>query len=194
MTTVARQPGPDEQQPQARDEAEQGAVTALSRSPQRPLVLGEAADAHHQGVGDDGDDRPCEQDTGHDARRVRGDRLGVRREHGEHEPRCGDGQPGRVDGPRLAGLELGPCARVLAQEAGEGAQLEEAEVAPADLAGDPQALDETVADGVGQPVLEPVEAVGEPSGEAVVVSEAAEGLAQLLQATRAKLAERLANF
>ena len=47
-------------------------------------------------------------------------------------------------------------ARVVAQEAGQAAQ-QPAEVAAADLAGDPQPLDDPVADGVGQPLLEPVE-------------------------------------
>ena len=82
---------------------------------------------------------------------------------------------------RLPGLELGPGAGVLAQEARQGAQ-QVAEVGAADLAGDAQALDEPVADGVAQPVLEPVEAVVEAPGEPVVVRERPERLAQLLRA------------
>ena len=48
-----------------------------------------------------------------------------------------------------------------------------AEVAAADLAGDPQRLDEAVAHRVGQPLLEPVEALVEPARRAVVLGEGA---------------------
>ena len=70
--------------------------------------------------------------------------------HQQHQPRRGDREPGAVDRPGLAGLELGAGAGVVAQVAGQVAQ-QPPELAAADLAGDPQPLDDPVADRVGQP-------------------------------------------
>jgi hypothetical protein len=77
-----------------------------------------------------------------------------------------------------------------------GAQ-QPAEVGPADVARDPQRLDDPVGHGVGQPGLEPVEALPEPARRAVVLGERHERherherLAQLDGSAVAELAERL---
>ena len=67
---------------------------------------------------------------------------------------------GAVDGPGLSRLHLRAGAGVVAQVARQVAQ-QPAELAAADLAGDPGAST-TVADRVGQLVLQPVEALAEP--------------------------------
>jgi len=62
---------------------------------------------------------------------------------------------------------------VIAEEARQGAQ-HPAELAAADLPGQPQRLDDPVGGRVGQLVLEPVQGGAEPPGGVVVVGEAGE--------------------
>ena len=78
------------------------------------------------------------------------DDLGLEGHEQQHQPRRRDGEPGAVDRPGLARLHLRAGAGVVAQVARQVAQ-QPAELAAADLAGDPQALDDPVADRVGQP-------------------------------------------
>ena len=107
------------------------------------------------------------------------DDLGLERHEQQHQPRRRDREPRTVDGPGLARLHLRAGAGVVAEVAGQVAQ-QPAELAATDLAGDPQALDHPVADGVGQPGLEPVEGLAEPPGDLVVERELVERLAQRL--------------
>ena len=62
---------------------------------------------------------------------------------------------------------------------------------PPDLARDPQALDDPVADGVGEPGLEPVEGLAEPAAHLVVERELVERVAQRLGAAGAEPGQRV---
>lgn len=87
-------------------------------------------------------------------------------------------------------LELRACPGLVAQVAGEVAQRP-AELAAAHLAGDPQPLDHTVPGRVGEPVLEPIQAVAEPPGHLIVEGELVERLAQGLRAAGAQSGQRI---
>ena len=97
-----------------------------------------------------------------------------------------------------AALIVQPCrvsssARVRAssrRNADKRAQ-QPAEVGAADLTRHPQRLDDAVTHRVGERRLEPVEAVVEPAGRAVVLAEAGERPAQLLRTADAELGQRL---
>ena len=74
-------------------------------------------------------------------------------------------------------LDLGPGAVVLAQEGRQRAQ-EPAEVAATYLAGDPQRLNDAVADWIRQPLLRRVQCVVEAAIGSVVLREGGEGRLQ----------------
>ena len=114
----------------------------------------------------------------------------LERHQQEHDPRRGDREAGAVDGPGLSRLELGAGAGVVAQEPGEVAQ-QPPEVTAADLAGDAQALDDPVADRVGEALLEAVEALPEPAGDLVVERELGERHPQGLRAAGAERGDRV---
>ena len=123
-------------------------------------------------------------------RSVAGDHLGLERHQQQHHPRRCDREPRAVDRPRLAGLELGAGAEVVTEVAGEVAQ-QSPELAAADLTRDPQALDHPVADRVGEAILEPVQAVSEPSRHLVVEGERLERRAQRLRSPHRERGNRV---
>ena len=67
-----------------------------------------------------------------------------------------DREPCAIDGPALPGLDLAAGPGVFTQRLTEAAQ-QAADVGAADVAGEPQRLDDAVGNGVGELVGEPVE-------------------------------------
>ena len=61
------------------------------------------------------------------------DHVGLEAQQQQHQPGRGDSEPGAVDRPRLAGLQLGTSARVVTQECRQRAQ-QPSEIAATDLA------------------------------------------------------------
>ncbi len=113
-------------------------------------------------------------------RRIATDHRGLEAHHQQHEPGRRDGEPGAVHRPRLPGLHLGAGARLVAQVSREVAQ-QPPELATAHLARDPQPLDHTVTDRVGEAGLEPVEGLTEAAGHLVVEREGVERRTQRLR-------------
>ena len=157
-TTRIEHRGRDQPGTQAERRSEQG--TDEQGHDRIRLSVGQPADAHHHPVGEGTQARSADQHDDSGARGVALDHLGLEAHQQQHQPGRGHGQPGAVDRPRLARLELGAGPGVVAQEAGEAAQ-QSAEVTTADLARHAQALHDPVTHRVGQPVLEPVERVAE---------------------------------
>src|SRR4051794_25250653 len=151
-----------------------------AHSLEHPDVLGQPPDPQHEPVGQHAHRAAAEQQRRPGRGVVGGQRRRLGGEQEEHDPGRGHRQPGRRDDPALAGLQLGAGPGVLAEEGGERAQ-HPAEVAAADLPGDPQGLDDAVADRVGEVVLEPVQTRAEPAGGAVLGGEPGERRPQHLR-------------
>ena len=130
------------------------------------------------------------QDDDAAGRRVAVDHLGLERHEQQHQPWRRDREASAVDRPGLARLELRAGARVVSQIAGEVAE-QPAELAATDLARHPETLDHPVPDRVGEPGLQPVEALAEPTGHLVVQGELVEGFAQRLRSANRQRGQRV---
>ena len=118
------------------------------------------------------------------------DGFRAQRQQRQHDPRRATREPGSVEGPALASLQLGARPGVLSEERGQGAEQPSEVVAP-HLSGHAQRLDDAVADRVGEGGLESVEALVEATSGAVVLTEARERLAQVQRSANADLAQCL---
>ena len=137
------------------------------------FLFGQPPDADHGAVGDEAQRGAPLSTTTPAPVGVAGDHLALEADQQQHEPGRGDRQPGAVDGPGLTRLQLGrECGRRRAgSRRGCATGVRGRRRRPrAQCAG----LDDPVPHRVGQPLLEPVEALAEPAAHLVVDAECRE--------------------